>query len=312
MKIGLIDCDRKNAKSIFPNLALMKLSSWHKAQGDIADWYDWTHADVVYISKVFSWSADYDGFLDADRVEKGGSGYAITLRNGREVYDKTKDAPLPYDIEHSFPDYDLYGIKDTAYGFLTRGCPRDCAFCHTAAMQGRVSRRVASLDEWWKGQRNIVLLDPNIIACRDWADALAELAESEAVVDFTQGIDARLLTEAKAQSLMRVKTKMLHFAWDRYEDRDKVLPKLQMFKQMSEWDRRKLIVYVLVGDRERQILDTDLERIYTLREGGFYPYVMIYNKDSLPKGHDLRKLQRWVNNRFIWESTKTFKEYLNK
>lgn len=309
MKIGVIDCDRKNGKNIFPNLALMKLAAWHKTQGDNVGWYDWSYADRVYIAKVFSWTPDYDGFLDAGEVIRGGSGYAIRLENGREVYDKSKDAPLPYDIEHIYPDYSLYGITDTAYGYLTRGCPRCCSFCHTAEMQGKKAHRVAPLAEWWNGQKNICLLDPNIFACPEWELCLDELIGSGATVDFSQGIDARLLTERKTEALFRVKAHHLHFAWDRYEDKDRIVPKFKMVKEVSGWDRRRLIVYVLVGDREPRLLDTDLERVYTLRDLGLYPYVTIYNKAALPVGHDLRRLQRWVNNRAVYETTKDFNHY---
>ena len=84
---------------------------------------------------------------------------------------------------------------------------------------------------------------------------------------------------------------------------------MEHFKAITGWDRRKIIVYCLVGDRERKITEGDLFRIYKMREIGVYPYVMIYDKESLPRGHELKKLQRWVNNRFIWESTPTFEEY---
>ena len=81
MKIGLIDVDTKN----FPNIPLMKLSAWHKSQGDSVEWYQPMfsgHLDKVYMSKVFSFTPDYEYYVDADEVVKGGSGYAITLRGG--------------------------------------------------------------------------------------------------------------------------------------------------------------------------------------------------------------------------------------
>ena len=127
MKIGLIDVDGHN----FPNLALMKLSAWHKSQGDSVEWYQPMfsgHMDKVYMSKVFSFTPDYEYFVDADEIIRGGSGYAITLESGKEVYNKNLDAPLPDEIEHMYPDYSIYNITDTAYGFLSRGCPRGCSF----------------------------------------------------------------------------------------------------------------------------------------------------------------------------------------
>jgi hypothetical protein len=264
--------------------------------------------DKVYVSKVFSFSPNFDYFIDADEVSYGGSGYCISLVNGKEVYDKSKDIDLPPEIEHIFPDYSLYGITDTSYGFLTRGCPRGCSFCHVEAKEGRASRKVADLQEFWHGQKNIVLCDPNILACRQWKDLLQQLIDSKATVDFNQGLDIRLMTPEKAEMLKQIKTKNLHFAWDRFEDKDIILPKFQMFKEITGIRDERLIVYVLCNFDTT--LEQDLERIYTLRDMGFWAYVMLYNKDSIPKGHDLRKLQRWVNNRFIFARCSTFIDYL--
>ena len=306
MKIGLIDVDGHN----YPNLPLMKISAWHKKQGDSVEWYSPMfsgHMDKVYMAKVFSFTDDFQYFVDADEVIKGGSGYAISLANGREVYNKAKDIDMPPEIEHIYPDYSLYGITDTAYGFLTRGCPRGCSFCHVAAKEGMKSHKVANLKEFWNGQKNIVLCDPNILACKDWKGLLWQLVNSKAWVDFNQGLDIRLMTEEKAEMLKKIKVKTLHFAWDRYEDKRFIIPKLKMFKDITGMDYRKLIVYVLCNFDTT--LEQDIERIYTLREMGYWAYVMLYDKEHIPIGHDLRKLQRWVNNRFIFAKCKTFEEY---
>lgn len=308
MKIGLIDVDGHN----FPNLALMKLSAWHKAQGDSVEWYQPLfsgHMDKVYMSKVFSFTPDYEYFIDADEVYRGGSGYAITLENGKEVYNKNLDAPLPDEIEHMYPDYSIYNITDTAYGFLTRGCPRGCSFCHVEAKEGRKSYKVADLSEFWSGQKNIVLCDPNILACKDWKDLLQQLIDSKAWIDINQGLDIRLMTAEKAEMIKQMKVKELHFAWDRYEDKDIIVPKFQEFKQITKLDIRKLIVYVLCN--YDTTLEQDLERIYTLRELGYWAYVMLYDKEHIPRGHTYKKLQRWVNNRFIFAKCKTFDEYMS-
>lgn len=306
MKIGLIDVDGHN----FPNIPLMKLSAWHKAQGDSVEWYDPMfsgHLDKVYMSKVFSFSPDYEYFIDADEVVKGGSGYCISLVNGKEVFDKSKDIELPYAIEHIYPDYSIYGIADTAYGFLSRGCPRGCSFCHVEAKEGRASRKVANLCEFWNGQKNIVLCDPNILACKQWKGLLQQLIDSKAWVDINQGLDIRLMTKEKAEMIKQLKIKELHFAWDRYQDKEKILPKFKMFKEITNIDIRKLIVFVLCNFDTT--IEQDLERIYTLRDIGYWPYVMLYDKEHIPKGHTLRKMQRWVNNRFIFAKCKTFEDY---
>ena len=205
MRIGLVDVDGRN----FPNLALMKISAWHKGMGDTVEWYDPMfsgHFDKVYLSKVFSFTPDFDYPIDADEVERGGSGYCITLKDGKEVFDASKDRHLPDEVEHIYPDYSIYPemTKDTAYGFLTRGCPRGCEFCIVAKKEGRCSVKVADLAEFWRGQKNIVLLDPNILACREWSDLLQQLIDSRSWVDFTQGLDIRLMTEEKARSHLSV------------------------------------------------------------------------------------------------------------
>ena len=308
MKIGLIDCDSHN----FPNLPLMKLSAWHKQNGDSVEWYQPLfsgHMDRVYVSKVFSFTPDYEYYIDADEIIKGGSGYCIELVDGKEIYHAERDRRLPPEIEHISPDYSLYPelTKDTAYGFMSRGCPRGCNFCHVAAKEGRKSYKVADLSEFWNGQKNIVLLDPNTIACPDWRDILQQLIDSGAWVDFSQGVDIRLMTEEKAEMIKRIKIKNIHFAWDRYEDKDKIVPKFKMFSELTGWDRRKMTVYVLTNFDTN--IDQDLERIYTLRELGYWPYVMIYDKEHTKSTDTVRKLQRWVNMRAIFESTPRFEDY---
>lgn len=310
MKIGLIDVDGHN----YPNLPLMKLSAYHKAKGDSVEWYQPMfsgHMDIVYMSKVFSFTPDYEYFIDADKIVKGGTGYAIKLVDGKEVYDKSKDTPLSDEIEHIYPDYSIYPeqTKDTAYGFLTRGCPRGCSFCHVAPKEGQCSHKVADLSEFWNGQKNIVLCDPNILACPDWKDLLQQLIDSKAHVDFNQGLDIRMMTSEKAEMLSQIKINAIHFAWDRYEDIDLVQPRFLEFRKASKIHPHNLQVYVLCGDHERKVLEQDLYRIGWLRDNGYAPYVMLYDKEHLPKGHELRKLQRWVNNRFIFWSCSTFDEY---
>lgn len=315
MKIGIVDVDGHN----FPNLALMKISAWHKSKGDLVNWYNPFEGfveefDVVYLSKVFSFSPDYELPIYAKKVIKGGSGYCIDLIDGKEVFDQAKDKQLPAEIEHIYPDYSIYPelTKDTAFGFLTRGCPRNCDFCIVGQKEGLCSHKVADLSEFWDGQKNIEILDPNILACREWKDLLIQLIESKATVNFNQGLDIRMMTEEKAEMLAKIKTTTIHFAWDRIEDEKMIIPKFKQFRKASKISSHNLQVYCLVGDKEQRILDSDLKRIYWLRDNGYAPYVMIYNKDSLPKGHELRKLQRWANNRFVFWKVDKFEDYLTE
>lgn len=312
MKIGLIDVDGHN----YPNLPLMKISAWHKAKGDHVEWYQPMfsgHMDKVYMSKVFSFTPDYEYYIDADVIEKGGTGYCIETINGKEIYHKENNKDLPYEIEHIYPDYSLYPeqTKDTAYGFLTRGCPRGCSFCIVKDKEGLCSHKVADLSEFWNGQKYIELLDPNILACKEWEDLLQQLIDSKATINFNQGLDIRMMTDRKAEMLSQIPIKAIHFAWDRFEDKDLIQPKFEIFRQKSKVNPHNLQVYTLVGDRERKVTDNDLYRIYWLKEHGYAPYVMIYEKYALPKGHELLKLQRYVNNRFIFWKVPTFEKYLS-
>lgn len=308
MKIGLIDVDGHN----YPNLPLMKLSTYHKQRGDTVEWYDplfTGHCDIVYMSKVFSFSQDYMYPIDANTIIKSGSGYCIELKDGKEVYNKEKEILLTKEIEHLYPDYSLYNIVDTAYGFLTRGCPRGCGFCHVAVKEGKCSYKVADLKEFWRGQNNIELLDPNILACKEWKDLLQQLIDSKAKVNFNQGLDIRMMTEEKAKMLSQIKISKIHFAWDRYEDKDIILPKFEMFKKFTKMRSRDLQVYVLCN--YDTTFEQDLERVYTLRKIGYWAYITIYDKEHLPKDSKIKKLQRWVNNRCIFAKVERFEDYQN-
>lgn len=222
----------------------------------------------------------------------GGTGYGLDNR-------------LPDEIEHIMPDYSLYGIKDTAYGFLTRGCPRHCPFCIVGDKEGLVSHKVADLSEFWNGQKNIVLCDPNLLACKERMELLKQLADSKAKVEINQGFDARLLTDEVVDAMNEIKLTMIHFAWDNYPD-EHCYQQLKKFRNKFRLDGRHLTVYVLTN--YNTTIEQDLERIYKLRELDYTPYVMVFNKASAPK--EIRQMQRWVNNRFIWRSCKSFDEYL--
>ena len=231
--------------------------------------------------------------------------------NGKEVYDKSKDLPLSDKIEHIYPDYSLYPeqTKDTAYGFLTRGCPRGCSFCHVAPKEGRCSHKVADLSEFWRGQKHIELLDPNLLACPDWKELLQQLIDSKARVNFNQGLDIRVMTKQKAEMLSQIKLDAIHFAWDRYEDKDIIQPRFLEFRKASKVHPHNLQVYCLCGDHEKRVREEDLYRINWLRNNGYAPYVMLYDKEHIPRGHELRQLQRWVNNRFVFWKCESFEEY---
>ena len=295
MKIGLIDVDGHR----WPNLALMKLSAWHKAQGDIVEWgCGLEQYDRVYMSKIFdnTYSPDIPEPLNATEIIKGGGGYGLENR-------------LPYEVEHIYPDYSLYPehTKDTAYGFLTRGCPRSCDFCIVSKKEGRRSVKVSDLAEWWRDQKYIKLMDPNLLACPEHMELLGQLKDSGVWIDFTQGLDCRLLTPENIAVLNGIRIKEIHFAWDCMKDTDAVLRGLRLYKELAA--RRPHgqygTVYTLVN--YGSALEEYLQRIYTLRDMGYAPYVMVYDKPNASR--ELRRLQRWCNNRRIFRAQPDFSKY---
>lgn len=204
MRIGLVDVDGQTKKkkwgaTIYPNLALCKISAWHKAQGDEVVWYEplfTGHCDKVYVSKVFNFTPDIDFFIDADEIVRGGTGYDASIT-------------LSTEIDMTQPDYSIYPLlpKDTAYGFLTRGCPNKCKWCVVPKKEGAI-RPYMDIDEIaLAGARpKIVLMDNNILAAGDYAkQQLQKIIDRGYRVDFNQAMDARLVTDEFAKLLAQVK-----------------------------------------------------------------------------------------------------------
>lgn len=304
MKIGLIDVDGHN----FPNLALMRISSYHKAKGDHVEWWwsDLVQYDIVYMSKIFSdeYSPDIPEPINADRVIKGGTGYCIHLEGGKEVFDKSKNHSLPPEMERMFPDYSLYPQYDFAVSMTSRGCPRGCSFCHVAAKEGRCAVKVADVSDFWNGQKEIRVLDPNITACREKRDLMRQYRETGAILDFTQGLDIRLLDEYDLEDINQMRLRTLHFAWDNPKENLE-----NKFREFAKGFRRKSnigMVYCLTNYNSS--MEENLYRIYTLRDMGYDPYVMIYDKPNAPK--EIKRLQRWCNNKIIFKSCKKFEDYV--
>ena len=307
MKIGLYDVDSHN----FPNLPLMKISAWHKSQGDEVEWwFPMMHYDKVYVSKVFGdeYSQMDMTAIMADEIVFGGTGFAITIENGKELYHKDRDKDLHYEIEHIYPDYSLYPelTKDKSYGFLTRGCCNNCSFCIVSQKEGMCSHKVADLSEWWRGQKEIILLDANILACKDRISLLQSLIDSGATVDFTQGLDARFVTPEIAEMLGKIKTKMYHFAFDFMKNEKQIVKGLKTFVDIVKPDERKCCVYVLTN--YDTTFEQDIYRVRKLQELGLSPDVRIYRKNTAPP--ITRDLQRWCNNRFIYRSGVDFYDYI--
>lgn len=306
MRIGLIDVDGHN----FPNLALMRISAYHKAKGDTVEWWwsDFVHYDIVYKSKIFSDAYTKDEYdpLNADKIIKGGTGYCISLVDGKEVFNKEKSTNLPPEIEKCFPDYSIYPQYDFAVAMTSRGCPNGCAFCHVGAKEGRCSVKVADVSDFWNGQSEIKVLDPNITACADKKGLFKQYIDTKAKIDFTQGLDIRLLTDEDVADINRMRIGTIHFAWD--NAKQDLKPRFEWFAKNFRRKSDLGTVYCLTNFNST--LDEDLYRIYTLRDLGYDPYVMIYNKPSAPR--EIRRLQRWCNNKWIFKSCPDFRDYGGK
>ncbi len=292
MRIGLCDIDSHN----WPNLCLMKLSAYHKARGDHVEWWrPEGQYDRVYKSRVFTdtYSKDTITVANAGEVVCGGTGYGLGPN-------------LPDEVEHTYPDYSIYPqFSGIAYGFLSRGCPRNCGFCLVSDKEGRRSIQVADLAEFWNGQKEVKLLDANLLACPDHEKLILQLAESRAYVDFSQGLDIRLITPDNVALLNRVRTKTVHFAWDN-PDMD-LTPYFRRFLELTaikNFRKRKVYVLTNYGSTHEQ----DLYRVETLRGMGYDPYVMVYDRPSAPP--ITRQLQRWVNNKRIFHTVPSFADYI--
>lgn len=191
MKIGIIDED----KTKFPNLALMKISAYHKKQGDSVEWANsFDRYDIIYKSKVFTFTEKDTLCYNAEHIICGGTGYGL-------------DNHLPTEIEYTKPDYSIYPFidKKTAYGFLTRGCPNKCKWCVVPKKEGNVRSYMDVDDIAIEGRTNLILMDNNILASDYGISQIEKIIERKYRVDFNQAIDARLITDDIAKLLAKVK-----------------------------------------------------------------------------------------------------------
>lgn len=284
MNVGVLPVD-----GLIPNLALMRLSAWHKAQGDrvevafplAADTYD-----RVYRSKQFDFTPD-DTVPWPCEVMSGGTGYDLTTL-------------LTDEQDTTYPDYDLFGC-DYALGRITRGCVRRCPWCVVWRQDGKV-RQVATLDSFWRGQSHVKMLDDNLTAMPDlFMDTCNTLADAKVRVAW-EALDIRLMDDAMCKALMRVKRwGSIHFAWDSMAEEQRTVEGLLRLKRHYP-SLHDVLVYVLIG------YDTtpaeDLYRVERLRDIGAMPFAMPYDKRDPYQ----RTFARWVNRKHLFRSC-TWQEF---
>lgn len=291
MTVGLLDVDRiKYPKRTYPNLALMKLSAYHKDKGDdVETLFPLKRYDRVYVSKVFSYTPEPDFPILADEVIEGGTGinYSVTL---------------PEEIEHILPDYSLYGVKE-AYGYLTRGCPNKCSFCIVPKKEGSV-REHADIEEFLGGRTSAVLMDNNVLACEHGLKQIEKIAGMRVRVDFNQGLDTDYIDCAAAELLSKVRwIKYIRIAFDRMAKRESVERALSLIRAAGI--RTQIFAYLLIEED----LDDAMARAEILREMKVIPYAQVLRSETWKSERIHRELSRWINNRQFF-LTMTFEDWL--
>lgn len=285
--IGLLDIDGHN----FPNLVLMKVSAWHKQQGDNVTWYSGIeHFDKVYMSKVFTYTPDEGRVIQADEVIKGGSGY--------KLYNQW----LPDEIEHICPDYSLYPMYKEAYGFLTRGCVNKCKFCIVPRKEGIV-RKHADITEFLGDRKSAILMDNNVLSSTWGLQQLEKIISMKIKVDFNQGIDCRIIAKDRniAKLLSRVHwIRHLRMAYDNSAITEEVTTAIAYLKEAGI-PAHRLFFYMLVKDGE--IEDAEKRALY-LDSLGCTPFAMPYRDldSNKPPSDEQKHFAWWVNKRQIFKS----------
>lgn len=288
MRIGLHDSDETG----FPNYALMKISAWHKAQGDTVEWWiPMCEYDRVYSSKVFTFTPE-NPYLPENTI-RGGVGYGN--------YDS-----LPDEIDNMFPDYSIYPDVDYAIGFLTRGCIRKCPWCVVPKKEGMIHPYRTWQEIKRPDSRKIVFMDNNVLACPHGIEQMKDMVGKKVWVDFNQGLDARLVTDEIAGILAGLRwIRQIRTACDTDANMEAVGTMVERLKAHGVTPR-KVFVYVLVQD-----IPSAERRVQFLRDIGCDPFAQPYRDFTTNKEPErkLKDFARWVNDKAIFKTVKTFEEY---
>lgn len=288
MKIGLHDSDRTG----FPNLALMKLSAYHKAQCDTVEWWiPMIQYDRVYSSKVFTFTQE-EPMLPTDTI-KGGTGYG--------KYDA-----LPDDIDSMYPDYTIYPDCQHAIGFLTRGCIRSCPWCVVPKKEGRIRPYSTWQEIKRPDSRDIVFMDNNVLACEHGINQIKDMIGQDVRVDFNQGLDARLITPEVAELLSKLKwIRFIRMSCDTDAMLDVVLRAIH-FLEKNGVKPYRVFVYLLVQD-----IASAEKRALALRKAGAEVFAQPYRdfEKNIEPTREQKAFARWVNRKEIFKTVQSFSEY---
>ena len=290
MKIALLDVDSK-----IPNLALMKISRYHKQKGDEVEHYmPLAHSlyDKIYASKIFNFSDGSD--IQPDMIT-GGTGIDLKIS-------------LPNEIEEMDPDYSFYNYPHNI-GFAQRGCRFSCSFCVVPQKEGK-PKSVNTIAKLWtqRSSNFLILLDNDFFGNPEWADRIREIKELDLKVNFSQGLNIRIISKKQAEALASVKFRNINnncsqvtFAWDQIDD-EKVIKR--GFQRVVDAGIKpyQMQFYVLIGYDTTP--EEDMHRVMMLKDWGCDPFVMPYDKSDPYQ----KKFVRWVNRRAIFHSC-SFEDY---
>ena len=236
MQIGLHDAEMEHIKGkIFPNYALMKISAWHKAQGDNVEWWNpLKNYDVVYSSKIFDFTPE-NPYLPENTL-RGGTGYA--------------DVPiwqqLRQEVDQLFPDYSIYPACDYAIGYITRGCPNNCRWCVVPSKEGEIKPYRSWRQLIRPDSKKLVLMDNNILASDFGIAQLEELTRQNYAIDLNQGMDARLVDDRVAKILAGLKwIKYIRFSCDQQAQIEPIMRTAELMGKYGVKPYR-LFIYLLV------------------------------------------------------------------
>jgi len=282
-----------------PPLSLIKISTWHKRQGDEVS-FNMKNPDIVYGCVIFKRNkhlADGWRFMYPNaKVIVGGSGYDLHKE-------------LPPEVEAMPPDYSLFPEMDYSMIHTSRGCIRHCYFCVVPEKEGRYRR----VEKWKDGInpnfKKAKLLDNNWYADKEWfMETSAYFRDNKIAIDVTQGMDIRLLDEEIAKRLKELTIyPKIHFAFDDWNYAEKVKEGIDILNKAGIKVRNEVLFFVYCNGPEQ--VEDAAARADQLKEWGALP--MIMNNIDVPKTQEMIDLYRYCMPWNFW-AVKSWNDYSRK